>query len=57
MVGVVGQQCELVEADLQLLRDGHAISESERDVEFKDRVRNEMLSVKEEVERLGSVVG
>jgi hypothetical protein len=42
---------------LQLLRDGHAISESERDVEFKDRVRNEMLSVKEEVERLGSVVG
>jgi hypothetical protein len=42
---------------LQLLRDGHAISESERDVKFKDRVRNEMRSVKEEVERLGSVVG
>jgi hypothetical protein len=57
LVEVIGEQCELVEADLQLLRDGHAISESERDVKFKDRVRNEMRSVKEEVERLGSVVG
>jgi hypothetical protein len=57
MVEVIGQQCELIEADLQLLEDGHAISESERDIEFKDRVRNVMRSVREDVERLGSVVG
>jgi hypothetical protein len=57
MVEVIGKQCELVEADLQLLRDDHAIRESELVVGFRDEVRDQMRNVREEVERLGRVVG
>ncbi|KAF2026367.1 hypothetical protein EK21DRAFT_115930 [Setomelanomma holmii] len=56
MIEVMDEQGERVKADLQLLRDGNAISESERDVGFKKRVSEEMRSVKEEVARLGRVV-
>jgi hypothetical protein len=56
-IEIVKEQGELVEADLQLLRDGNAISESERDVGFKRRVCEEIQSVKDEVARLGRVVG
>lgn len=57
---VIDGQGELVEADLQLLRDGNTITESERDVEFiefKRRVTQEVRTVKQEVERLGRVFG
>jgi hypothetical protein len=57
MVDAIEEQGELVEADLQLLRNGHAILENEKDVGFKDKVRTEMRRVKAEVERLGRVVG
>jgi hypothetical protein len=57
LIEVVSEQVELVEADLQLLRDGNAILESERDLGFKKRVGAEVERAKREVERLGRVVG
>jgi hypothetical protein len=56
LVDVVNEQVEMVEADLQLLRDGNVIAESERDVGFKRRVGTEVESAKREVERLGAVI-
>jgi hypothetical protein len=52
----VSEQVELIETDLQVLRDGNAISESERDVRFQRRVGEEMGSVREEIVRLGRVI-
>jgi hypothetical protein len=57
MVEAVEEQGKLVQADLQLLRNGHTILENEKDVGFKNKIKAEMRSVKEEVERLGRVVG
>ncbi|KAH7406760.1 hypothetical protein DE146DRAFT_404176 [Phaeosphaeria sp. MPI-PUGE-AT-0046c] len=56
MMEVVSVQVELVEADMQLLRDGNAILESERDLDFKRRVEEELVFVDTEVERLGRIV-
>ncbi|KAH7071874.1 hypothetical protein BKA63DRAFT_492539 [Paraphoma chrysanthemicola] len=56
MVEVVNEQVELIANDLQVLRDGNAISENERDVGFKRRVCEEMRSVREEIARLGRLV-
>ncbi|OAL53048.1 hypothetical protein IQ07DRAFT_533701 [Pyrenochaeta sp. DS3sAY3a] len=55
LIEVVNEQVELVKADLQSLREGNAISESERNFDFKIRLSEEMRSVKEEVIRLGRV--
>ncbi|KAJ4363420.1 hypothetical protein N0V83_009713 [Neocucurbitaria cava] len=54
---VVYQQVELLEADLQTLRDENAVLDSERDPEFRRRVELEIGLVNGEVERLGRVVG
>lgn len=56
MTEVVEVQVGSVEADMQLLRDGNAILESERDTNFKRRVEEEIRTVKMEVERFGSMV-
>ncbi|CAO2651427.1 Nn.00g039970.m01.CDS01 [Neocucurbitaria sp. VM-36] len=53
---IVQEQLEFVEADLQILRDENVVLESERNPEFRRRVRAEMERVKGEVERLGRVV-
>jgi hypothetical protein len=57
MIEVVEEQGKRVEVDLQLLRGSNTILESERDVGFKRRVTEEIWRVKEEIARLGSVVG
>jgi hypothetical protein len=56
MVETIKQQVGLIEADLQVLGDSNAISESETDLEFKSRLRLEIHTIKEEVERLGNVL-
>ncbi|KAH7084158.1 hypothetical protein FB567DRAFT_528499 [Paraphoma chrysanthemicola] len=56
LIEAVRWQVKLVEADLELIRDSNAISESERDIEFNRRVNEEMRSVKEEITRLGNLV-
>jgi hypothetical protein len=57
LLEVVNEQVGQLEADLQILRDGNQITESERDVGFKRRVGAEVQSARREVERLGGVVG
>jgi hypothetical protein len=57
LLEVVNEQVEQLEADLQILRDGNQITESERDVGFKKRVGVEVQIAKREVGRLGKVVG
>jgi hypothetical protein len=57
LLKVVNEQVGQLEADLQILRDGNQITESERDVDFKKRVGMEVQSARQEVERLGGVVG
>lgn len=56
MIEVVDVQVGLIEVDMQLMRDGNAILESERDLDFKRRVEGEVRTVKMEVERLGRIV-
>lgn len=56
MTEVVKVQVESIEADMQMLRDGNAILESERDTDFKKRVEEEVRTVKRDLDRLGRVV-
>lgn len=53
---IVYQQVDLVEADLQMLRDENVVLESERNPEFRGRVMEEVRSVRREAERIGRVV-
>jgi hypothetical protein len=53
----VNGHVELLEADLQLLRDYDAILKREGNLVFKLRVREELQSIKEDLARLGTVVG
>ena len=53
---IVNQQVDLVEADLQMLRDENVVLESERNPEFRGRVIEEVRSVRREAERIGRVV-
>jgi hypothetical protein len=57
LVEVVNEQAGLLEADLQILRDGNEIKECERDEAFKRKVGEEVERVRTEVERLVEVVG
>lgn len=57
MVETVMQQVGFIEADLQVLGDSNVISESEMDLEFKNSLRKEVHTIKEEVERLSDIVG
>lgn len=54
---VVVEQIGHIESDLQMLKDENVVLESERYPEFRVRVQEEMGRVREEVERLGSIVG
>lgn len=56
-IEIIKRQVESIEADLQVLGDSNAISESEMDLEFKNRLRGELHTIKEEVEQLADVVG
>jgi len=56
MEGIVKEQTELVEADLQMLRNENVVLESERDPEFRIRVGAEVEWARREVERIGRTV-
>jgi hypothetical protein len=49
---IVQKQIEFIEADLQMLRDEHVILDSERNPEFRIRVRTEVEWAKEEIDRI-----
>ena len=46
----------LIEADLRILKDENAVLESERDPDFRRRVKVELEYVKKEVDRARSAV-
>jgi hypothetical protein len=52
----VNQQCSYISADLQMLRDDNAMAESERDPDYRDRVKVEAKRVTDEVRRICGVV-
>jgi hypothetical protein len=56
-IEIIKQQVESIEADLKVLGDNNTIAESEMDLEFKNRLRRELSTIKEEVEGLADVVG
>jgi hypothetical protein len=56
MEEVVEQQIELMEADLQMLRDENVVLESERDPGFRMRVGAEVEWARLEAERIGRMV-
>jgi hypothetical protein len=53
---IVDHQLERVETDLQMLRDENVVLESERDPEYRRRVKLEMERAKHHIEILGRVV-
>ncbi|EDU46388.1 conserved hypothetical protein [Pyrenophora tritici-repentis Pt-1C-BFP] len=52
----IRQQVQLIEADLQILKDGNTVLESERDPDFRSRVEAELKLVKEKVDGARSAV-
>lgn len=53
---VVTQQVELVEIDLDTLRDDHKILDSERDFGLRQRVEEEIADAKRQMERLCATI-
>jgi hypothetical protein len=52
----IRQQVQLIEADLQILKDGNTVLESERDPDFRSRVEAELKFVKKKVDAARSAV-
>ena len=50
------EQIMLIEADLRMLKDKNAISKSERNPDFRNRVQEELERVRVEVEGIGRVL-
>jgi len=53
---MVQEQIMLIEADLRMLKDKNAISKSERNPDFRNRVQEELERVRVEVEGIGRVL-
>ncbi|KAH6642927.1 hypothetical protein C7974DRAFT_301862 [Boeremia exigua] len=53
---VVGQQIQLIEADLQILNSENVVLESERNPQFRRRVGSELDFVRKELERAQRIV-